>query len=336
MIVENPKISCVIITNDNLECIKAVESVMHSCFEIIVVNTVETAKVNDVLKNNDKVKMLYFKWCDDYSKARNYGIDNASGDWILSLDSDETLSTEIKKLNDNYIAYQTKQVNPKNKNKQSYGLPTARLFKNIPEIRYRNKIHETIDHVLTQENHCMSDILIGHTGYVISDEEMKTKVRRNNEIMKNDKGNAVYNLHMGNYEYHENQDYTEAMKFYKKALRDGLNEEHMAVIWINIHACQYQMKLSINFLLDSLKRSIFYEPFQTYCRVNLVEHLLSILNEKNKDTYLYQIRSELGKIERIAEYGLSNLIIPDIEIPEGYVDEKYSILSRWGIERVAV
>lgn len=330
MIIHNPKISCVIITNDNLECIKAVESAMESCFEIIVVNTVETTKVNDVLKNNDRVKLLYFKWCNDFAKARNYGIDNASGDWILTLDSDETLETKLTPLDDKYIAYQTRQLNFKD------SLPTARLFQNKPDIRYQNPVHESIDHVLTPENHCMSNIIIKHSGYDISEKDMKAKIKRNNEIMKNNKSNPVYNLHMGNYEFHEKEDYNEAMKFYRKALKDKLNDEHMAVIWINIHACQFRLNMSMDYLLESLKKSIFYEPFQVYCRINIVEHLLSIINEKNKDTYLYQIRSELGKIERITEYGLGNLIVPDLTIPEGYIEEKYSILSKWGMERVAI
>ena len=336
MKIENPKISCVIMTNDNLECIKAVDSTLNSCFEVIVVNTVETTKVNEVLKNNERVKMLYYEWCDDYSKPRNYGIDNASGDWILTLDSDEVLLTEIKSLDDRFIAYQCRQLNPEVDGKQSYGLPSARVFQNKPGIRYKNKVHETIDHVLTPDNHCDSNLTIGHTGYDISEEQMKAKVKRNNDIMKNDKENAVYNLHMGNMEFHENKDYEKALKFYRKALRDNLNESHMAVIWINIHACQYHLKMSVNILIDSLKRSLFYEPFQTYCRVNIVEHLLSILTEENKDTYLYLIRSEIGKIERISDYGIGSLIIPDIAIPEGYVNEKYEILSKWGLERIAV
>ena len=92
-----PEITAVLITDNNVECINAIESVLDSCNEVIVVNTVETTEVNKAVeKFGDKVKVVYFKWCNDFSRARNYGIKKASGDWILTIDSDEILETKIE------------------------------------------------------------------------------------------------------------------------------------------------------------------------------------------------------------------------------------------------
>ena len=38
--------------------------------------------------------MYEFAWVDDFSKARNFSLSKASGDWILVLDADETISTK--------------------------------------------------------------------------------------------------------------------------------------------------------------------------------------------------------------------------------------------------
>ena len=326
-----PEISAVLITDDNVECINAIESVLDSCIEVIVVNNGKTTNVNELCKKyGDKVKVIYFEWCNDYSKARNFGIDKAKGNWILTIDSDEILQNRIEFLDNKYLAYLTKQQN------DSFGYLTARLFQNKPGIRYRNKVHETIDHCITPETCCESDIVLKHSGYNITDEQMKAKMKRNYDLMFQDKGNRVYNLHMGNYYFTIEKDYHKALKFYKKATKDKLNDEHLAVIYMNIHACQFMLKYPLKSLLETLYRSLVFEPFQLHCRVNVVEHLLSVINEENKDRYIYQVRNELGKIERIKQYGLSNLIFKDTDVSVEWIQEKYNELSKFGIERIAV
>lgn len=238
MKIENPNISAVIITNDDLNCINAVKSVYDSCSEIIIVNTVKTRKVNDAVREFPKVRMFYFKWCDDYSKARNYGIRRAKGDWILTIDSDEVLKQKIEYLDNDYLAYMTQQV--------SNGKPywTARLFQNNKGIFYRNRVHELIDHALTPFNSVHSDIIIEHSGYDITPEEMKKKVKRNYDIMFKDKKNVFYNFHIGNY-YLDEGDYIKAIYHYNNAMSDRLNDVHFAVVQNKIHTCRFLLKQTV-------------------------------------------------------------------------------------------
>lgn len=201
MRIDNPNISAVIITNDNPMVINAIDSVCESCTEIILVNTVKTDKVKELTRNYKKVRYFYFKWVDDFSKARNYGIRKATGDWILTIDSDEILTEKIHFLDDRFLAYHTKQIN------KGSGFPTARIFQNHKGIFYRNRVHETIDHALTPETSCNSDVIIEHSGYDVSEEEMQKKLKRNFDLMLKDKKNVIYNMHMG------------ALKFAEKRLR---------------------------------------------------------------------------------------------------------------------
>ena len=39
-------------------------------------------------------KVYDFRWCDDFSKARNFSISKATKDWILVLDADEIISKD--------------------------------------------------------------------------------------------------------------------------------------------------------------------------------------------------------------------------------------------------
>jgi len=329
MKIENPNISAVIITNDNLECIKAVESVYDSVNEIIIVNTVKTRKVNEAVRKFSKVRMFYFKWCDNFSKARNYGIRKAKGDWILTIDSDEVLQEKICYVDDKYLAYMSKQIS------QGKGFPTARLFQNNKGIFYRNKVHETIDHAITPETSCNSDIMVNHTGYDLTPEELGKKVAYYDKLMLKDKKNVIYNKYMGAF-YFMRKDYQKAMAYFIKAMKDRLNDAHFAVIQNNIHACHFMLEHSLSVLIQTLRRSLVFEPFQFYARVNIIEHLFSVINEENKDQYIYVIRDEISKIERIYEYNLSNLLFGELEMTPEYINEKWQELSKWGVERIAV
>ena len=81
-----------------------------------------------------------------------------------------------------------------------------------------------------------------------------------------------------------------------------------------------------------------YEPFQIYARANIVEHLLSVINDENLELYVGEIRSELGKIERIWQSKVSNLLYNELNIDENYINEKYAELRKWDntIERIAI
>ena len=338
MKVENPKISAVIITDGDVNVINAIDSIYETCYEIILVNTVKTEKVKELTRNYKKVRYFYFKWVNDFSKARNYGIKKAKGDWILTIDDDEVLKFPkvIKTLDTDYLAYMTKQVSH-GQISEGKGFWTARLFQNNKGIFYKGKVHETIDHLLDSFSCVNSDIILDHSGYDITEDEMQKKLQRNYKIMMTDKKNIMYNVHMGSL-YTARKEYKQAILFFNAAMKDRLNDAHFAVIQNNIHICHFLMEEPLEILLTDLKRSLMYEPFQYYARVNILEHLLSVMNEDNKGKYIFLIREQLEKIERIFNDGLSNLLFNEITMTQEYIDQKYEELKKWDntIERIAI
>jgi len=77
------------------EILSLPESIMHTkdlADEICVVDTGSTDGTVGYLKemqSENTLKFAEFKWCDDFSAARNASLDMATGDWILILDADE-------------------------------------------------------------------------------------------------------------------------------------------------------------------------------------------------------------------------------------------------------
>ena len=100
----NLNISACIITDNDIRVLNAIKSVMNTCNEIILVETSgNNSFINELEKLN--VKLFYYNWDNNFSNARNFAISKATGKWILNIDSDEILTSDIKQLPDKYDMY---------------------------------------------------------------------------------------------------------------------------------------------------------------------------------------------------------------------------------------
>jgi glycosyltransferase involved in cell wall biosynthesis len=89
------QISTIIITFNEekniLNCLKSVEKISD---EIIVVDSFSTDSTMNICMNFPKVKFFQRKW-EGYSSAKNWGNSQAEYGYILSIDADEMLSSEL-------------------------------------------------------------------------------------------------------------------------------------------------------------------------------------------------------------------------------------------------
>ncbi len=85
------RVSAALIVRNELafidDCLKSLTGVVD---EIVVVDTGSTDDTVEKARHFP-VNLHTFKWRNDFSAARNYAIDQASGDWILYIDADERL-----------------------------------------------------------------------------------------------------------------------------------------------------------------------------------------------------------------------------------------------------
>ena len=172
---QKPMLSvCMIIKNEEKNLVRALVSIDPIADEIIVVDTGST--------DNSKAVCAFFgasvhdaEWKEDFSAARNESIAYAAGSWILVLDADEVIAQAdhaalrelIEKKSRKKVAYSLQlrdyvaagTPGDRNQNSGEYHeemgdgwLPgeTVRLFPNEKEIRFQNKVHETVDASLAE------------------------------------------------------------------------------------------------------------------------------------------------------------------------------------------
>ena len=87
--------ACVITKNEANTIERWLVDMQSIADEIIVVDTGSTDNTVKIAKASN-VKVYHYKWKNDFAAAKNFAIEQASGDWILFLDADEFFSEETR------------------------------------------------------------------------------------------------------------------------------------------------------------------------------------------------------------------------------------------------
>lgn len=191
---------CMIVKNEEKNIRRALSWGKDIVWEQIVVDTGSSDNTVEIAKEMG-AKVFHYSWNDDFSAAKNFALEQAKGNWIAFLDADEYFSDgEAKKIlpllrkldKDLSPALRAVALNCTMANLNDSGgviniFPQCRIFRNIPELRYKNRIHESLslsaDIKLTILD-ATEELTISHTGYAESVYEETGKIDRNISLLK--------------------------------------------------------------------------------------------------------------------------------------------------------
>ncbi|PCJ19110.1 MAG: hypothetical protein COB02_08655 [Candidatus Cloacimonadota bacterium] len=198
---------CTIFKNEEFFMKEFIESYLHIADEFILVDTGSTDKSIDIIKSFG-IKPYYFKWINDFGKARTHSLSLANGTWICVADVDDRISKKNALEMKNYLQSCSSHgvispyVNLNNfdwKNLPHNILSTHDrmvFFKNHLGIDYRGAIHENPMISIEENNYQLAHhhTPIYHLGY--AEELLSKKTQRNKKIIEDLYDNGVKEPHI--------------------------------------------------------------------------------------------------------------------------------------------
>lgn len=219
---------CMIAKNEEPNICNCLAPLKELGLELIVVDTGSTDHTKSLIRKY--TDSLYdFKWCSDFSAARNFSISKASNDWILVVDFDEYLqSADIQQLvsyanTDSFKIGTITRVNPCNliSGQESVMTEQVARFFNRKYNHYRGIIHEQVFPINdSAPEYFPVAVSLYHHGYE-SENSLNEKAGRNLELLRTALAKSPddpYLLFQTGKCYQVLKDYTAACQYFDRGL----------------------------------------------------------------------------------------------------------------------
>lgn len=145
---------CMIVKNEAARLAACLESVRSVVDEIVVLDTGSTDTTVDIAKQFNAV-VEFHPWNYDFAEARNISLQYVTSDWVLVLDADEQLASDMGpqlrqaiEAGDNRLVINL--VRQEIGAAQSPYSLVSRLFLKHPDIRFTRPYHAMVDDSVTE------------------------------------------------------------------------------------------------------------------------------------------------------------------------------------------
>lgn len=218
-----------IVKNEERYLPQCLDSIKDFVDEIVITDTGSADSSKEICsKYTDK---LYdYKWDDSFANARNNSLSKCTGDWVISLDADEVIPVGtflyiydliLNGTGDAYI-FPIRNLMQDG----SYSISTTtRLFKNKPFVRFKGRVHETVDKSLVNNGLTLVNATqpFIHYGYLKG--KVKTPFYRDLclKSLKDDPTNFETYYNLGKIFIHDDKDYEKAVEYLSKSVELGGN-----------------------------------------------------------------------------------------------------------------
>ena len=253
---------CMIVKDEEDVLRRCLDSVKEIVDEIIIVDTGSTDKTK-LIASEFTDKIFDFKWCDDFSKARNFSFSKATKEYIIWLDADDVILEEdklkIKELKNtlnpitdivmlNYNVAFDENDNP------IFTYSRERILKRSKNYKWSGRIHEAI---ATSGNVIYSDAAITHKKIHVNDPKRNLRIYEK-MIKENIKLNAREKYYYAR-ELYYNKKYEKAVNILNEFLDcdDGWTENKINAC-LDLYNCYIALNKDKEALL-SLLRSFTYD-----------------------------------------------------------------------------
>jgi tetratricopeptide (TPR) repeat protein len=166
---------CMIVRNEQANLEKCLAPVAELFDEMVIVDTGSVDATREIARRYTP-HVYDFRWCDDFSAARNESLRRANGEWIFWLDADdrvrpaqvERLRGIIEQLDERpRVVMMDTLLLPSKPQEDLQCVTHPRLFRAHDGLRWRGRVHEQIlpDLVALGHELIFTEVQIEHVGY---------------------------------------------------------------------------------------------------------------------------------------------------------------------------
>jgi len=243
-----PTVSACIIAKDEEGMIEdCLLSLVPVTDEVILNDTGSKDNTYDIAREFG-AKVFKTVWENDFSKARNACLERAKEDYILSIDADERVMDDSKRIFKRELlsgahGYFLSVLNYSESSSTLVG-DLLRLFKNLPSHRFARRIHEQICSSISGPV-AYTSIRLMHHGYGKQVIDIKGKPLRNirllSEELSRDASN-LYDIFQLGVEMKTTGNFAEAVKLLRHAYENA-DKARPFVPYAALHACESYLSL---------------------------------------------------------------------------------------------
>jgi len=235
------KISAVLIVKNEESCLEKCLKSLLGFDEIVICDTGSTDKTIEIAKKYTDKIFTDYKWEDSFCKARNHALSKCTGDWIFTIDADETLESnglaKIRKGVEFAEKHNQKTINcimVANISEDEFLFP--RLYKKCPEVYWKGDVHNYLS--ITDNN--KSDIRITYSYSQSHSLDPNRSLRILKRVMK-EKPDSIREAFYLAREYFYRKDYITAIYWYKDYLTRAYWAPEWAEGYLMLARCYWEL-----------------------------------------------------------------------------------------------
>lgn len=188
-LLERPTISaCMIVQNEEELLPDCLELVRDWVDEIVLVDTGSTDRTVEIARQYG-ARVFEQPWVDDFSRHRNFSIEQATGDWIFIIDADERYVLEDVPLVIDAmrggrfaaISVAVYSVYGENEDRVTFA-NSVRFFRRDLDLRYRGIVHNVLE-IPSNIPVLRTGARVKHLGYNLTPERMTAKFQRARRLL---------------------------------------------------------------------------------------------------------------------------------------------------------
>ena len=238
---------CMIVKNEEAflnASLKSIKTVL-GFDDIVVVDTGSEDRTKDIALENG-VRLFDFKWCEDFSAARNFATEKAKHDWVLALDADEIVTSCDKNELKSFLKDKLRSIGAvKIISLPGTGATNISRFFNRKYYKWEGNIHEQIVPVGNHPKVIVPlHIVADHYGYTPEVKKLKGKFERNLRMLEvslvENPGDPYILAQLGKCYYVNGGDLSKACEYFEQALSTD-EDYRLEYVYITVEYYGYSL-----------------------------------------------------------------------------------------------